>query len=140
VLFYGIVGARGVFSAASAASTGSELSKQLQGADSRILVCVEGTKDVAIKAAEEAGWGRNGGGRVVVMSEGRDWTLQVVQNDGSLGQNLIDESQKLPWEKITDPVTLDNSLIILIYSSGTTGLPKGMLALFTLRQPSFILT
>ena len=59
------------------------------------------------------------------MSEGRDWSLQVVQKDGSLGQNLIDEKQRLPWERITDPKTLENSLIILIYSSGTTGLPKG---------------
>lgn len=51
--------------------------------------------------------------------------LQVVQKDGSLGQSLIDEQQRLRWERITDPRTLDDSLIILIYSSGTTGLPKG---------------
>lgn len=125
VLSYGIIGAGGVFSAASAASTASELSKQLQGARSKILVTVEATKDVAIKAAEEAGWGANGGGRVILMSEGKEWALNVFQENGQLGPNLIDLNDKLPWPRITDPQELANSLIILIYSSGTTGLPKG---------------
>jgi 4-coumarate--CoA ligase len=125
VLSYGIIGCGGVFSAASAASTAGELSKQIQGAESKILFAVEVTKDVAVKAAEEAGWGVNGGGRVLVMSEGKDWRIRVVGKDGALGSNLIDENQKLPWPQITDRKTLEESLIILIYSSGTTGLPKG---------------
>ncbi|KAJ4369152.1 hypothetical protein N0V83_006236 [Neocucurbitaria cava] len=126
VLSYGIIGAGGVFSAASAASTASELSKQIQSAQSKLLVTVEGTKAAAVKAAEEAGWGPNGGGRVLLMSEGREWSLKAIQENGQLGQNLIDESNKLPWQKITDPYELENSLVILIYSSGTTGLPKGV--------------
>lgn len=125
ILSYGIIGAGGVFSAASAASTAGELSKQIQGAQSKILVAAEATKETAIKAAEEAGWGANGGGRVLLMSEGREWALQVIQKNGQLGPNLIDLKDKLPWEKITDPYELENSLLILIYSSGTTGLPKG---------------
>lgn len=125
VLSYGIIGAGGVFSAASSASTASELSKQIQGARSKVLFTVEATKETAVKAAEEAGWGANGGGRVLLMSEGKKWSLQVIQNDGQLGSNLINESDLLPWPKITDPKELENSLIILIYSSGTTGLPKG---------------
>lgn len=125
VLSYGVIGTGGVFSAASAASTASELSKQIQSAESKILFCVEATKDVAVKAAEEAGWGKSGGGRVLVMSEGRTWELRVVQGDGSLGRNVVDENQRLSWERITDPKTLEDSLVILIYSSGTTGLPKG---------------
>jgi len=125
VLSYGIIGSGGVFSAASAASTPSELSKQLQGAQSKILVTVEATKETAIKAAEEAGWGANGGGRVLLMSEGKEWELKIIEKDGKLGHNLIDENDQLPWQKITDPWELENSLVILIYSSGTTGLPKG---------------
>jgi 4-coumarate--CoA ligase len=125
VLSYGIIGAGGVFSAASAASTAGELSKQIQTARSKILVTVEGVKQTAVKAAEEAGWGVNGGGRVLVMSEGKEWELRVIEKSGHMGRNLINESDKLPWQKITDPYELENSLIILIYSSGTTGLPKG---------------
>jgi 4-coumarate--CoA ligase len=126
VLSYGIIGVGGVFSAASAASTPSELSKQLQGAQSKILVTADATREVAVKAAEEAGWGANGGGRVLLMSEGREWELKVIGKDGQLGRNIIDEKDKLPWQKITSPYELENDLVILIYSSGTTGLPKGM--------------
>jgi long-subunit acyl-CoA synthetase (AMP-forming) len=125
VLSYGIIGCGGVFSAASAASTASELSKQIQGAGSKVLFAVEGTRDVAVRAAEEAGWGVNGGGRVIVMAEGREWSVRVVGEDGNLGANLIDERERLTWPRITDRTTLEESLIILIYSSGTTGLPKG---------------
>ena len=96
------------------------------------MVTVEATKDTAVKAAEEAGWGANGGGRVLLMSEGREWSLKAIQKDGRLGQNLIDENDTLPWQKITDPYELENSLVILIYSSGTTGLPKGESAIFPL--------
>ncbi|EAT76993.2 hypothetical protein SNOG_15618 [Parastagonospora nodorum SN15] len=124
VLSYGIIGSGGVFSAASAASTPSELSKQLQGAQSKILVTVEATKETAVKAAEEAGWGANGGGRVLLMSEDKDWELKIIEKDGKLGSSLIVENDQLPWQKITDPWELENSLVILIYSSGTTGLPK----------------
>lgn len=126
VLSYGIIGAGGVFSAASAASTASELSKQLQGAQSKVLFTVEGIRETAVKAAEEAGWGAHGGGRVVVMGEGKEWELRVIGKDGRLGENIINESDRLPWQKITDPYDLENSLVILIYSSGTTGLPKGV--------------
>lgn len=125
VLSYGVIGAGGVFSAASAASTSGELSKQLQGARSKILVTVEATRETAVKAAEEAGWGANGGGRVILMSEEKEWKLQVIGKDGKLGQNIIDENDKLLWEKITNLKELEDSLVILIYSSGTTGLPKG---------------
>lgn len=128
MLFYGTIAAGGVFSAASAASTAGELAKQIVSAGSRILVACEATREVAVRAAEEAGWGRNGGGRVVVMSEGAEWGLRVMGEDGSAGPNLIDAREGLDWERITDPKVLENSLVVLIYSSGTTGLPKGELA------------
>ena len=125
MLSYGVIGAGGVFSAASAASTAGELGKQIIGAGSKVLITCQATRDVAVKAAEEAGWGRNGGGRVLLMSEGAEWELKIVRGDGSLGENLVDEKEKLEWERITDQKTLENSLVVLIYSSGTTGLPKG---------------
>jgi acyl-coenzyme A synthetase/AMP-(fatty) acid ligase len=125
VLAYGIIGAGGVFSAASAASTAGELGKQIVGAGSRALVTCEATREVAVRAAEEAGWGVNGGGRVVVMSEGAEWALRVVGEDGGLGVNLVEEGAELEWERVTDARVLEESLVVLIYSSGTTGLPKG---------------
>ncbi|KAI4632618.1 uncharacterized protein J4E87_002092 [Alternaria ethzedia] len=126
VLAYGIIGAGGIFSAASAASTASELAKQLQGASSKILVTCQATLETTIRAAEDAGWGQGGGGRVLLMSEGREWTLKVVGEDARPGKDIIDEGDLLPWTRITNRKELDESLIVLIYSSGTTGLPKGV--------------
>lgn len=125
VLAYGVIGAGGVFSAASAASTPGELAKQIVGARSKVLVTCEATREVALRAAEQAGWGRNGGGRVLVMGEGEQWELRVVGGDGGVGPNLVDERERLEWERITDEKVLEESLVVLIYSSGTTGLPKG---------------
>ncbi|KAF3008668.1 hypothetical protein E8E13_009003 [Curvularia kusanoi] len=127
-LFYGIIAAGGVFSAASAASTAGELGKQLVSAGSRVLVTSEATREVAVRAAEEAGWGAGGGGRVVVMSEGAEWELRVLEgNEGTVGRNLVDEEgEGLGWERVEDPKVLEDRLVVLIYSSGTTGLPKGV--------------
>jgi len=52
--------------------------------------------------------------------------LRVVGEDGRPGKDIIDEGDLLPWTRITDRKELDESLIVLIYSSGTTGLPKGV--------------
>lgn len=62
---------------------------------------------------------------MLLMSEGRDWSLRTFQKNGELGPNLIDKEHELPWEKIINAQELESSLVVLIYSSGTTGLPKG---------------
>jgi long-subunit acyl-CoA synthetase (AMP-forming) len=130
LLPYAVIAASGVFSAASSASTPKELSTQIKEAGSKVLCCVEGTKDVAVQAAEMAGWGESGGGRVLVMGEGETWGLKAVVKGGGLGKELVDEDDRLQWERITDPVALDESIVVLIYSSGTTGLPKGVCSCF----------
>ncbi len=89
-------------------------------------------KDIAVEAATLASWGEDGGGRVVLMSDGFDWSLNLLQTNGMLSLNLVNENEKLPWRKITDPVELENNPAVLFYSSGTTGLPKG------LTEPFFI--
>jgi acyl-coenzyme A synthetase/AMP-(fatty) acid ligase len=127
VLAYGVIGAGGIFSAASASSTVSELAKQIQSAGSKILVTCQATLETSIRAAEEAGWGDGGGGRVVVMGEEREWELRVVVGkDGKVEGNLVDEGDRLEWERVEDSKVLEERVVVLIYSSGTTGLPKGV--------------
>jgi long-subunit acyl-CoA synthetase (AMP-forming) len=45
---------------------------------------------------------------------------------------VLPSNGKLEWERITNKDELENSLICLLYSSGTTGIPKGKSP--TLRQ------
>jgi long-subunit acyl-CoA synthetase (AMP-forming) len=52
-----------------------------------------------------------------------EWSLKTVVD----GQSCI-SNQKLDWKRITDKEELENSLVLLLYSSGTTGPPKGCLS------------
>ncbi|KAF4551519.1 AMP-binding enzyme-like protein 24 [Elsinoe fawcettii] len=119
LLFYGVIAADGIFSAVSAASTDKELTGLLNGAGCSLLVCNEATKDVAVKAADAAGLPKD---RVVVTSDSREWSLNRVSEPGI---ELLDDGE-LQWRKITDKKELAESLVVLIYSSGTTGLPKSV--------------
>jgi acyl-CoA synthetase (AMP-forming)/AMP-acid ligase II len=70
------------------------------------------------------------------MSEGREWALRVVvsgqDDDGEQpgvvleDLNLVDEKHVLAWEKVEERKVLESRVVVLIYSSGTTGLPKGV--------------
>ncbi|KAJ9649292.1 hypothetical protein H2199_000067 [Coniosporium tulheliwenetii] len=121
LLFYAVVAAGGAFSAASSASTPVELARTLKMGESKLLVCTEDLRDVALKAAKEAGLRED---KVLVMggSEEGQWGLRGA---GDLKDVPISE-EKLDWPRITDQKELEDSLIVLIYSSGTTGLPKGV--------------
>ena len=52
--------------------------------------------------------------------------MKIVGGDGRPERDIVDEGDLLPWTRITDRKELEESLIALIYSSGTTGLPKGV--------------
>lgn len=59
---------------------------------------------------------------LLLDSTAGEWKLESVEgNFNAISKEL------LPWEKITDPGELKNSLIVILWSSGTTGLPKGVM-------------
>ena len=80
------------------------------------MICSPDIKDVAIEAARACGVPLE---RVVVL-ESEPWSFKSVEGD----IDLFTE-KRLTWERITDKERLENSLIVLLYSSGTTGIPKG---------------
>ncbi|KFY58298.1 hypothetical protein V496_06205 [Pseudogymnoascus sp. VKM F-4515 (FW-2607)] len=118
MLFYGVIAAEGVYSAVSTSATVSELSKQMEQCPVSLLVCTPDTREVACKAAQKCALSD---ANIVVLESSSEWSLRSL----STGTNYISEKQ-LDWRRITDAKELENSLICLLFSSGTTGPPKGV--------------
>ncbi|KAK5313942.1 hypothetical protein LTR93_010712 [Exophiala xenobiotica] len=124
-IFFGVIAAAGIYSAASSSFTHPELARQIKQGKSRLIVASPDCKDVAMKAAQECGVPLD---RVLILdSMGGNRILQDVQR---AGPNLIEgvgrPDRMLSWEAITDKKTLEERVICLLYSSGTTGAPKGV--------------
>lgn len=117
VLFYGVIAAGGVYSALSTSATVSELSTQLSQTPVSLLVCTPDTKSVAVKAAEKCGLSNT---KILVLESSSELNLRNL----ATGRNCVSE-RKLDWRKITNPKELEESVVCLLYSSGTTGPPKG---------------
>lgn len=118
IAFYGTIAAGGIFSCASHSFTPPELARQIKQGDAKLVICSADLKDKAIEAAKSCGLGLD---RVLILdSTYNAWSLKSA--DGNVD---CWTDQRLTWQRITDPVELENSIINLLYSSGTTGVPKG---------------
>jgi len=120
-LFYGVVAAGGIYSAASSAFQSGELSRQLRQGKSGLLLASIDCKDTAIKAAQECNIPMS---RVLLFD-----TMghkRILADVGS-NTNYLDSKAEMDWPRITDPEELKKSKACLLYSSGTTGPPKGVI-------------
>lgn len=120
ILFYGVIAAGGVYSAASASFTAPELSRQVKQGSSNLIFCSDDAKDVAVATAKECGVPLS---RVLVISSSPKWEMRSIEGN----KTCLPSNGKMDWERVTDQKELENSLICLLYSSGTTGVPKGNL-------------
>ena len=96
----------------------AELSRQISQAKSGLVICGSEHIEVATKAAAEC----NLPARNVLVLDSTSRSLHSVA-----GQIEAISGTRLPWPRITDRQALRDSLIVILWSSGTTGLPKGVM-------------
>lgn len=113
-LFFAVVAAAGVYSAASAAATPADVARQLRDGPARLLVCCRARRDLAVAAAGLPP------SRVLVLESRPRVALRSA--DGAARCRF---RRELPWVPIVDPRELRVRPVCILYSSGTTGLPKG---------------
>ncbi|KAJ7915045.1 hypothetical protein B0H13DRAFT_2231986 [Mycena leptocephala] len=121
ILFYGILAAGGVVSFASSSFRPEELATQMQPGSAKLCISCPMSVDTLLSAARLCDFPLH---HCLVLDSWQPQRLLRVLTGSSL-QSIIGESE-LDWPRITNQEELENSLICLLYSSGTTGMPKGV--------------
>ena len=96
----------------------AELSRQISQAKSNLVICGSEHLDVVTKAAAQC----NLPARNVLVLDSTSRSL-----NSAAGHVKAISGERLPWDRITDRQALKDSLIVILWSSGTTGLPKGVM-------------
>jgi len=109
VAFHGVAAVGGVNTTANPLLTADELAVQLRDCRARMLVTVPALLEKAIEAAEQAGV---------------EDVFVYGEVEGTAPFAALLESDREPPEVAIDPA---EDLVALPYSSGTTGLPKGVM-------------
>lgn len=121
--WYGIIAAGGVVSSASASFTPFELARQVRAGGGNVLICSEDVAATGRAAIKELG--NNQKVTLLILRSEPEFGLRI---DGEgLDGELRSWEDRLTWQRITNPKELEESLIVLLYSSGTTGVPKGVM-------------
>jgi 4-coumarate--CoA ligase len=128
IVFLGTIMAGGVFTGANPTYVARELAYQLQDSGAKFLICAEASLDTGIEAADAAGLSHD---NVFVFDNGYATFDNTGKGRGDVRHwsKLLAsaaESREFAWEELSSEEEL-NRTICLNYSSGTTGVPKGVM-------------
>lgn len=126
VLLWGVIASGGIFSAVSQTASAGELEGQLKDLGASVLLTgIEGV-ETAKKAAESAGIPES---RIMIFCDPEDSDAVRQRTSLQLWTSFWapeGEVKNWSWKKSNDPAYLTDKTVIINYSSGTTGTPKGV--------------
>ena len=116
--------AGGIFTGTNPAYVARELAHQLENSGAKFLLASPASLEIALEAASLAGLSKS----QVFVFDGRPEPTSVQSGCQHWSSLLASEDQgkKFEWDPCTGPGECDQT-VVLNYSSGTTGLPKGVM-------------
>jgi 4-coumarate--CoA ligase len=127
VVFMGTLMAGGIYSGANPTFTPRELAHQLKDSGASVLICHHDSIETGVEGARQAGLRQD---RVFVFNgdifDGRGSGSHGARYWGHLVAPKGDEAARFAWPDLSGKDEAKNTTLALNYSSGTTGVPKGV--------------
>ncbi|KAK0616079.1 hypothetical protein B0T17DRAFT_619648 [Bombardia bombarda] len=119
-VFLGVIMAGGIFTGANPTFVLRELAHQLSDSAATFLIVAASALPTALEAAKTAGLPRD---HIFVFDNGKAGGSDGTRHWTELLSGNLAQAEKWAW---TEPLDPDNTTCCLNYSSGTTGVPKGV--------------